>query len=122
MNIDIIERDGTTIAEVASDEVVVATEQDAVDLIGNASYQGASHVLLNEAHLASEFFDLACGLAGEVLQKFANYRMGLVVVGDFENVESRSLRAFVLESNRGDRVAFVATREAGIDRIASRRG
>lgn len=44
------------------------------------------------------------------MQKFANYRVGLAVVGDVSaHVEaSEALRDFVRESNRGQQVWFVA--------------
>lgn len=44
-----------------------------------ASIDGGG-LLLDEAHLAPEFFDLRSGLAGEVLQKFTNYRARLAIV------------------------------------------
>jgi hypothetical protein len=79
-----------------------------------AGYEGASHVLLHEKNLMPEFFDLKSGVAGEILQKFTNYRMGLLVIGDFDKVESRSLRAFIEEANRGTQAAFVPSREAAL--------
>jgi PadR family transcriptional regulator, regulatory protein AphA len=37
-------------------------------------------LLLDEKHLSAGFFDLRTGLAGEVLQKFTNYRAKLAIV------------------------------------------
>ena len=37
-------------------------------------------LLLDEKHLSGDFFDLHSGLAGEVLQKFTNYRARLAVI------------------------------------------
>jgi hypothetical protein len=37
-------------------------------------------LILDEKQLSADFFDLRTGLAGEVLQKFANYRARLAVV------------------------------------------
>ncbi|MGL1447015.1 DUF4180 domain-containing protein, partial [Vibrio parahaemolyticus] len=49
------------------------------------------------SRLAPSFFDLHSGLAGEVVQKFANYRVGLVVVGDVTEhlAASAAFRDFV---------------------------
>ncbi|MBX3143662.1 MAG: DUF4180 domain-containing protein [Trueperaceae bacterium] len=84
----------------------IASGRDAIDLVGNASYQGFEAVLLNADRLAPEFFDLSSGLAGEVLQKFSNYGMQLGIIGDFEGSASESLRAFIRESNRNGQTVF----------------
>jgi hypothetical protein len=41
---------------------------------------GAEGLILSEADLAPEFFDLRSGLAGELFQKFTNYRIRLAIV------------------------------------------
>lgn len=45
----------------------------------NASIDGGG-LLLDESQIAPEFFDLRTGFAGEVLQKFTNYRALLAIV------------------------------------------
>jgi hypothetical protein len=56
------------------------------------------------------FFSLRTDLAGEVMQKFVNYRIRLAVVGDLSAhlAGSTALRDLVTESNRGAQVWFVA--------------
>ncbi len=41
---------------------------------------------------APDFFRLSTGLAGEIVQKFVNYRFRLVIMGDFLNSFPRALR------------------------------
>lgn len=41
---------------------------------------GASGLILTEQDLAPEFFDLRTGLAGELFQKFTNYRIRVALV------------------------------------------
>lgn len=50
--------------------------------IANALSAGmsAGGLLLDESQLGADFFDLRSGLAGEVLQKFTNYRVRLAIV------------------------------------------
>jgi hypothetical protein len=98
---------GKTIAEIISEGVLVNTVQDALDIMADASYQGATNMILHEKNLVPDFFDLKTGLAGEILQKFSNYHMRLAIVGDFVKYQSKSLHAFITESNRGNRVFFV---------------
>ncbi len=90
----------------------------AVDLIGEAMGAGASCVAIPVARLGDDFFDLRTGVAGEVVQKFVTYQRRLAIVGDISAAVSRSnaLRDFVIESNRGRHVWFVAS----LDELAVR--
>ena len=117
MNFEIIEIDAVRIAEVRTGETVVRTVQDAIDLIANADYQGARSVLIHAEQLTPEFFDLRSGLAGEILQKCANYRFKLAIVGDFSLYDSKALQAFIIECNRGRHIYFVPNRESAIAKI-----
>jgi hypothetical protein len=87
------------------------TERDAVDVIGEALQEGASMVVIPVERLADDFFQLSTRVAGEIVQKFVNYRLRLVVVGDISDHLARSaaLRDFVSETNRGDQIWFLAT-------------
>jgi hypothetical protein len=87
----------------------IATVQDALDLIGAAVSQ-AEVVAVPTARFDDAFFTLRTGLAGEIMQKFVNYRLRLVIIGDLSrHLESSSaLRALVHESNRGQHIWFVA--------------
>jgi hypothetical protein len=102
-----------TLAELPSGAPAIASAADAIDLVGNASFGGASHVLVTAAQLHPTFFDLSSGLAGELLQKLATYRVTFAVIGDFSHT-SDSFKALISESNRGGHVSFVPTREAAI--------
>ena len=120
MNLNVTRIGKETVAEVEADEPVVRTPQDALELLATAQYGHEATCLLLHAHnLTPEFFDLKTGLAGEILQKYTNYKLKLVIVGDFSNVTSQSLRAFILESNRGRQVAFMPDRAAALEHIAA---
>ncbi len=71
-------------------------------------------VAVEKAAISEDFFELRTGMAGEVLQKVSNYRKRLIILGNFENTESRSLRAFIHESNRTGKVLFVKTLDDAI--------
>ena len=95
-----------TVAELMTG--TVNDERDATDLVGNASFGGADYVLVHATSLPPQFFDLSSGFAGEVLQKFSNYRLVLIVIGFDTTAASASLAALMRESNRGGSVWFVA--------------
>lgn len=120
MNLNVTQIGKEIVAEVEAEGPVVRTPQDALELLAAAQYQhGATCLMLREGHLTPAFFDLKTGLAGDILQKYTNYKTNLVVIGDFDSVESRSLKAFILESNRGRQVAFVQDRAVALKHIAS---
>ncbi|GAA3739946.1 hypothetical protein HDA32_002703 [Spinactinospora alkalitolerans] len=91
----------------------VTTVQDALDLIG-AAFLGAEVVAVPASRLDERFFSLGTRFAGEVMQKFLNYRLRLAVVGDISRhlAASSALRALVHESNRADHVWFVPDLDA----------
>jgi len=49
-----------------------------------------------------------------MLQKVVNYRLRLAIVGDFSKVESKSLKAFIAESNRSNTIVFVGSVDAAL--------
>lgn len=118
MKIELVELQGKSIAEVSSEEIIINNVQDALDLIGNCDYQGARNIIINKKNICPEFFDLSTGIAGEILQKFSNYRMKLAICGDYSLHNSRSLKDFIYESNKIGRILFVSTAEEAKLRIA----
>lgn len=90
------------------------------DVLSEAWSVEAELVVVPITRLADGFLDLSTRIAGEVIQKFTNYRMRLAFVGDIAaSIEaSRSLRDFVYESNKGDQVWFMRDRAALEARLA----
>ena len=117
MNLNLYEVNGTTIAEVVSDETVISNVEDALDLLANSAYQGASSIILQEKNLTPDFFDLKTGIAGEILQKFSIYDIKLAIAGDFSKYPSKSLRDFIYESNKMGRINFVSTLEEAREKL-----
>ena len=112
---------GLSIAEIISDDVVLATPQEALDLFGSFYLEPVDGVIVHAANLPPEFFQLRTRLAGEIAQKFVNYGLKLAIVGDFSHYESKALADFIRESNRGRHLFFVPTRDEAIQRLAAAR-
>lgn len=100
---------GIKAAEIKSAKTLIIELQNALDLLGDVYYQGYDMMILHREHFSPEFFDLKSKLAGDILQKFSNYHMRLVILGDFSKESSSSLRDFMYESNQGGQVQFVST-------------
>lgn len=117
MNIEIKEYEKVNIAILRSHTKLINSVQDALDLLGNSDYLGARKIIIEEKHLSPKFFDLKTGLAGEILQKFSNYRMQLAIVGDFTKYKSKALQDFIYESNKTGRVLFLNTMDEAYQRL-----
>jgi hypothetical protein len=109
MEIKVHNVNGINIAELVSEEVIINTTDDGLDLMGNLYYQGFDKILIHEENLTPDFFDLKNGIAGEILQKFSNYRVRLAIVGDFSKYTSKSVNDFIYESNKVKQIVFVGS-------------
>ena len=98
-------------AELVSDKQEINKLQDAIDILGNAFYLGAETIIIKKENLHPDFFELKTKFAGDILQKFSNYRLNLVIIGDFKNNKSKSLNDFILESNKTGHIMFVSSLE-----------
>jgi hypothetical protein len=98
-----------TAHHIPPDGPLLSTGADALGLIYGDGVGDAEWIAVPTARLDPEFFVLSSGVAGEFVQKFANYKLRLAVVGDISGPLERSdaLRDFVRESNRGRQVWFV---------------
>lgn len=90
---------------------LIATEADALDIIGETYGTGADLIVIPVARLSPDFFKLSTGLAGAVLQKLTNYQFRVAIVGDISAYTEKSapLRDFVRESNKRGAIRFVAS-------------
>ncbi|ROI06948.1 DUF4180 domain-containing protein [Chryseobacterium sp. G0240] len=109
---------GVTIAEIISDTIVIESVQDGLDLMGDVYYQGFDKVIMYEENITPDFFDLKTKIAGEILQKFSNYRIGLTIVGDFSKYESKSMKDFIFESNKTQHINFVTMLEEALENFS----
>lgn len=117
MNIVTHEQGEIKIAEVISDQVLIGNVEEGLQLMGDLYYQGFDRIIIHETNLTPDFFDLKTRIAGEILQKFSNYRIRLAIIGEFSKYPGKSIRDFIYESNNGKTVNFLPTVEAATDRL-----
>lgn len=98
----------------------IAGEREALDCIGDAGYQGARWAVIPVERFDDAFFRLNTRVAGAIIQKFVQYRVGLVVLGDISRhtEASSALRDFVRECNRGTHTWFLADAAELRERLA----
>lgn len=122
MDKKIIEVGGISVAVLGGGEVLITGGQSALDLMADIDYHhDCQRVALPKECFLDDFFRLSTGVAGEVLQKFSNYRFKLAVIGDFSGYTSKPLRDFIGECNRGNCVFFVGSEAEAIARLSAAR-
>ena len=122
MNIEYIKMNGMDLAVVSGDQAEMTTPQAALDLAMTVRYEaGAGRIAIDKRVLGEDFFILSTGVAGEILQKFVNYRVKAAVYGDYSRYTSKPLRDFIYESNNGKDFFFTASKEEAVERLAQAR-
>lgn len=109
----VVEIGGVKALEVPADGPPLGTEQDALDLIGEAYGNEAALIVIPTARLHPDFLRLRTGMAGAFLQKIQNYDYRLALVGDISAATEASgaLRDFIYESNKVGRMLFAVHAE-----------
>jgi hypothetical protein len=103
----------TEIAEVTGSRLI----ESGSDFLEMAMNAPGANIIIRKDQLPESFFELKTGVAGDILQKVSNYKLRLVIVGDFSKYDSKSLRDFIFESNKSRTVGFVGTMEEALKRF-----
>ena len=110
---------GVIIAVIKSNELIITNGQSALDLLTNVFFnENCQHIALYKKAIIEDFFDLKTGVAGEILQKFTNFKMKLAIIGDFSGYSSKALTDFIYECNRGNQIFFVADEQDALEKLA----
>jgi len=107
---------GKQIATLKENGVVIRDAQEFLDIIMDLP---SDRVIIYSENFKEEFFDLRSGLAGEILQKATNYSTHVGIVGDLSRYPSRSLRDFVSETNRSNKIVFTDTLDEALQRLSA---
>lgn len=113
---------GVRVLEVPSLGPPLGSEQDALDLIGEAYGNDVDLFAIPVARLHPDFLQLRTTMAGLFLQKLQNYGFRCAIVGDIsaDVAASTALADFVRESNRIGRMLFASDRDDLERRLVTR--
>ena len=118
MTTKIVESNNGKLIIVTSDEVIISDGQSTLDFVASLVYEHDCYgIAVNKVAVAEDFFVLSTGVAGEVAQKFVNYKMRFAIIGDFSGYTSKPLHDFIYESNKGKHLFFVADEDEAIARL-----
>lgn len=97
---------------VADEGPALASEKDALDLLGETYGREIDVIVIPVGRLATQFFQLSNKQAGYFFQKMQNYQARLVILGDISSytASSKALQHFVSETNRMGHHLFAADR------------
>jgi len=108
---------GKVIAELTDETEKIVEVGDILDMIAEIGQNDCGDLIICDSALNKDFFDLKTGFAGEILQKFSNYRVRLAITGDFSKYPGKSLKDFIRECNRGNQIFFVPSAGEALIRL-----
>jgi hypothetical protein len=115
----IITKNNISVAILNESGVIITDAQSALDFIATARYEtGCERVALYKSAISEDFFVLSTGIAGEILQKFVNYRIKLAIIGDFSCYTSKPLNDFIYECNKGAHIFFVNNEAEAVEKLS----
>ncbi|MDR1599360.1 MAG: DUF4180 domain-containing protein [Oscillospiraceae bacterium] len=118
MTTTITETPNGKVAVIHSDAPIITDAQSALDLASTLFYEHeCQSVAINKAAITEDFFKLSTGVAGEIVQKFVNYRFRLAIIGDFSGYTSKPLHDYMYECNKGKHLYFVGSEQAAIEKL-----
>lgn len=119
MKISVVKENNIEIAIVSSEHILITDTQSALDFIATVDYEtGCSRMIISKSSICEEFFDLSTKIAGDILQKFINYRKKIAVIGDFSIYASKSFKDFIYECNRGKDIFFLPNERQAIEKLS----
>lgn len=123
MQIEKIKKGNIEIAKIISDNEVITDVQTAVDLMMTVKHEaGIGNIVISKDLITDKFFILSSGLAGEILQKFINYRCRIAIYGDYSKYTSKPLKDFIYESNNGRDIFFTDSFEKAVEKLTETSG
>lgn len=111
------------ILRLSADGPALGDGPEILDVIGDAFGLRAEVVVVPVERLDPDFFRLRTGVAGAIVQKFANYRLRLVVLGEgpATGESTGPVEDWMREANRGRELWFVPDEESLRERLATSR-
>lgn len=121
MNITKVVVNDVGIAIINSDDILIVDVQSALDLMATVNYEvECDRMILNESAICEDFFSLKTQLAGDILQKYMNYRVKIAIIGDFSKYSSKNFRDFIYECNNGRDIFFLSNEEQALNKLSVR--
>jgi len=119
MNYCVENMDGYSFIECTRDGGTIKGEEHTLDLIAACGENRTDRLLIYVENLPADFFQLKTGLAGQILQKFVNYRVRVAAVIPEDLAREGRFGEMVLEANRGKQFRVFPNREKAVSWLVS---
>ncbi|MFM1654601.1 DUF4180 domain-containing protein [Brevibacillus sp. B_LB10_24] len=111
MNYEIVENGTKKYIEIISAQTPLSTEQNAVDLVALCKENDTDLLMLHSQALSENFFKLRTGVAGQMIQKWINYRVKTAAVVPKELVNQGRFKEMAFESNKSNQFRVFETKD-----------
>ncbi len=118
MNIFIHDTNGTQVAEVQSEGIMIRSARDAADITKELLARGISRLILHGRNLCPEFWQLTNGLAGSILEEFNSKSVAVAFVEKLDQHKKESLTALIQSSALGNQAFVLETVELAKTRLS----
>jgi hypothetical protein len=107
-----------SIVYIESEDILISDLQSALDFIATVGFEkGCYRIVVDKSSICEDFFILSSGIAGDILQKFVNYRTKLAIIGDYSKYTSKPLHDFIYECNKGNDIFFVDNLGKAVEKL-----
>ena len=111
MNVFIHDINGTQVAEVQSEGIMIRSARDAADITRELLARGINRLILHERNLCPEFWQPSNGLAAVILQEFTSKAMIVAFVGRLVQNKAESITALIQEGDLSNQAFLLDTVE-----------
>lgn len=118
MNVVRYDLNGTEVAEMQSDGIIIRNARDASDVIKQMLESGIKKLILREKNMCPEMWQPANGMAEAILKEFAQSPVRVAFVGEFFRFKDKRLRELIEDSNLGNHAVFVEDIELAKERLS----
>jgi hypothetical protein len=118
MNVFIHDMNGTQVAEVQSEGIMIRSARDAGDITRELLARGINRLILHERNLCPEFWEPSNGLAAVILQEFTSKAMVVAFVGKLVQNKAESLTALIQENDLSNQAFLLDTVELAKRRLS----
>ncbi len=119
---NVITKNNISVAVINDKKFMINNIGDALDIMASARYYDSCiGLVIDKECINEDFFDLKTGFAGEMLQKFINYKMKIAIAGDLSEYTGKAIKDFIYECNSGNDIFFKENIEKAADAILERR-
>ncbi len=101
MNVDVYDLNGSKVAEMRSQGIVIRSARDAAEVVRELQQRGIRKLILYEGNLCPEAWRISNGLAAAILKEFRDQAVDVAFVGELSLHKEKSIQEFIKAQDAG---------------------